>query len=225
MAIARDLTHGGVGYKYEGLTGSDGSEAISFEVGTGDNRMLFVFVNLDNRNTVTGITYNGVALTKEVEISAHGYITSCWRLDNPASGNNNVVVSWSGTFGGGDCSICAYTGAKQNGDADAVGSGSGTAQNFNISVTPVADAVWIVSRVVAWGGFSGDGAGTNTTAWGGASLFDNQNYGTIDSPGTPFTLGILGGSSADYNWVAASFEEEPAPPAPAVGHSFGFIIG
>src|SRR5664279_1808782 len=46
--------------------------------------------------TVTGVTYNGAALTKITSATYGGTVyTSLWYLKNPATGAHNVVVTYS----------------------------------------------------------------------------------------------------------------------------------
>ena len=69
---------------------------------TGSDRILFVqAISNDDGDTVTGVTYNGVAMTKigsSVGVPPAGSSSnflSMWYLIAPATGANNVVVTRS----------------------------------------------------------------------------------------------------------------------------------
>lgn len=77
---------------------------ISHTVANQSNRVLLVFVAINGPETVTGITYNSVALTK---INPPGTISvgsieglEVWRLVAPSTGANNIVITLSGDFSG-----------------------------------------------------------------------------------------------------------------------------
>lgn len=59
--------------------------------------VLIVGASIGNQNqTVTGVTYNGVALTKIVEKGGgDACYASLWYLANPASGANTITVTYS----------------------------------------------------------------------------------------------------------------------------------
>lgn len=69
---------------------------------SGTNRLLVVGVTINDgtSESVTGVTYNGVAMTSagSVALSANGDEVSLWYLVNPASGANNVVATFSATM-------------------------------------------------------------------------------------------------------------------------------
>ena len=105
------------------------SHTFSYTVGSGSNRVLFVGVgsyNATGGNKVSGVTYNGVAMTlvDTAEAQSNTFI-SLWRLDNPASGANNVVVTFSTSQTYGWCVAGSYedagtpdASAKQDRDTD-----------------------------------------------------------------------------------------------------------
>ncbi len=57
---------------------------------------LFVKITIPNSTTISGVTYNGVAMTQLCRYSggANTY-TEIWYLANPASGSNNTVITFS----------------------------------------------------------------------------------------------------------------------------------
>jgi len=62
---------------------------------SGSNRLLVVAVAVQGNNPVTGVTYGGVALTQELNLTGANANAqaSLWRLVNPAAGTANIIVS------------------------------------------------------------------------------------------------------------------------------------
>lgn len=66
------------------------------DAGTGTDRVLYVWLYWRNRaQSITGITYDGVAMTSlgaQVANGTTGYLSQLWRLVAPASGSNTLSV-------------------------------------------------------------------------------------------------------------------------------------
>ena len=80
-------------------TGKATSITFPHTVGNFPSRILIVHVGLKGASdTVTGVTYNGVAMTRIAQADYSGQLhDSLWYLLNPDTGANNVVVSLSET--------------------------------------------------------------------------------------------------------------------------------
>jgi hypothetical protein len=78
--------------------GSTQTLAHNHNNGGGDD-MLLVTIAMSNTVTVTGMTYNGVAMTQVRQDTSTTYSSryATYRLMNPANGNNNIVISFSGS--------------------------------------------------------------------------------------------------------------------------------
>lgn len=134
---------------------------------SGADRILRVAVGTFSAGAVS-VTYNGVALTKIVELTGwwSGGGTDAltlWEMRNPPSGAHTVSVNSVGAAGGRAIAF-SYTGVAQSGDTP----DTDVATNFNPStftanVTTAADG-----SVVTMVGFGGNSrviaAGTNVTA-------------------------------------------------------------
>lgn len=125
------------------------TETTAFTIGAaGNNRMLWVAVNTRAGDTVTSVTYNGVALTQAAKVSdpsgGFNYLYYLLEASLPAAGTYNVVVTQSsGTFI--ITTIASYTGAKQAApEATASTSTSGSA--LSVALTPTSDNSWIVAQ-------------------------------------------------------------------------------
>lgn len=79
---------------------------------TGTDRAIFV--GMSHSGTITGVTYAGVAMTAVIEaVPGDGaYNAATWKLSNPASGANTVVVTFSASATG-EGGAFSVTGAHQ----------------------------------------------------------------------------------------------------------------
>lgn len=113
---------------------------------TGANLMLLVHISMltSAGASVTGITYNGVAMSLIAAVSSGvGAIRiETWGLENPATGTNSIAVTLSASLdsvGGAE----SYTGVHQQ--APTAGSATATATNVGaadatVSLTPTTDS-------------------------------------------------------------------------------------
>lgn len=90
----------------------------------GSDRILVVCVAAWNSPigncVVTGITYAGASLTAAQQRSDAGTGTAeVWYLIAPATGANNIIVSYAGTVNSSNVAAVSFTGAKQSGQPDA----------------------------------------------------------------------------------------------------------
>jgi hypothetical protein len=128
-----------------------GTSLTYSKTNTGSN--LFLVVSVGNyaptTDIITGVTYNGVAMTKAVtRFGAGGGIrTTIFTLAAPATGANNVVITASES-----CNLrsfaSSYTGAQSSSTPDATGSADVStvgAGDCNLSITTVAANCWLVA--------------------------------------------------------------------------------
>lgn len=141
---------------------------------SGADRVLFVSYQGDNgaADLVTGVTYNGVALTHVASfLNNNNRWIGLWYLVNPAAGANNVVITVSAN------SVLfpiawSYTGAIAP-EANATGTKAGGAGNVTLTVTTLTDQAWVVGAVVS----SASGGGLSA----GAATTERQDLGDIAS--------------------------------------------
>jgi len=116
---------------------------------TGSNRILLVGVGLSGEtDDVTGVTYNGVAMTRigfDGNSASQAVSSYLYYLIAPATGANNVVVSVSS--GQNISSVASsYTGAKQTGQPDSSATNdSSTGTTLDLTTTVVATGSWLAS--------------------------------------------------------------------------------
>lgn len=91
---------------------------------TGTNRVLIVGVVATNGVTISGVTYGGSAMSSIASVSSGARAHRMFRLTNPATGANDVVVTVSASsiiLGG----AISFTG-NDNNSLNGTGTGSGT---------------------------------------------------------------------------------------------------
>lgn len=106
--------------------------------GVGGTSPTILWVTARTAGTITGITYNGVAMTSAVSLSQ----ISLWYLINPAAGSNNVVISTSGSttiYGMSASYQLASTTGVPDGTKSAQNNGIGSGAANGTSVTTTAN--------------------------------------------------------------------------------------
>lgn len=170
---------------FDAITSSafGGGTTLTFAHTTsGTNRLLRVYVYDGNAN-VTGVTYNGVAMTLINSFTmlggAAGQIIRAFELIAPATGANNVVVTGSAAM---SCyaSAASYTSVNQTGQPDGSNTGgAASATSQTTSITTVADNCWLLGYAYSNNAVT---AGTNTTLRGGSiaglQVFDTNGAQT-----------------------------------------------
>jgi hypothetical protein len=203
----------------------------SHTVGSGANRFLVVSVVafcVNGTSPITGVTFNGVSMTKVRSDIAAGmfYIeVSIWFLHNPASGAKTISISFvkEEVIQGGIFVGCAsYTGVSQTSVADAVNGKTGTASGAQtFTVTTVADNCWVVTA-------GGNTIATMATTKTKRSTSDMSHDVLADTnaaqtPAGAKTVGYTVGTANNYGWAmsGASF----APVAEAADTYSGRGVG
>lgn len=149
----------------------------------GINRILFVgLTTYDGAGTadlITGVTYNGSALTLINKYQTGGNNGMDWLfyIVNPSLGANNIVVSSSKVTQQIDVIGASYTGASQTGIPDASATGDTGSSPLTISLTTVSNNCWVIGQCSTNNG-AVISAGTGTTqrvaARNGSKFFDSN---------------------------------------------------
>ncbi|PJE64865.1 MAG: hypothetical protein COU90_01205 [Candidatus Ryanbacteria bacterium CG10_big_fil_rev_8_21_14_0_10_43_42] len=186
---------------------------------SGTNRLLVVGVAMndstDSDRTVTGITYNSVAMTnvREDDNDADNNSTSLWYLANPSSGANTIAVTLNGTNSGATGAAISLTGVDQLSPLDAQNGSTLTNNNsLSTSVTTIADNAWVVDIIFSEVGSQGTpavGAGQTRVGLVETTPFDSAiSYEGPKTPAGSVTMSwsntVTGG--ADWSQSAASFK-------------------
>jgi len=147
---------------------------------TGSNLILFVGGQIDNTgDKITGITYNGVAMTKIMDVSgydkdAREYL---YYLIAPATGANNVVITCPSSVNG-DFFATSFSGARQSSQPDSSasgGTGSATQASFSLTTNVVTADSMLIGCFRQVGADEGWAAGANTTIDYGTALNNNSH--------------------------------------------------
>src|ERR1035437_4420754 len=138
-----------------GYQAASGAYTWTQVVGTGNNQILVVSVGLLSvTNSVTALTYNGVALTKlRSDVSVSTTVrTEIWYLLAPPQASYTVAVTLASSSVSG-ASSTSYNNVDQfnpidaqNGGTGVTGAGGGSA---SIATTTVTSGAWIVDAIAA----------------------------------------------------------------------------
>lgn len=191
MAIAVDTTSNA--QEASGATSKTFSHTCS-----GSNRVLVVSVMSSGSTDPSGVTYNSVALTKAVS-NASPFNCSIWYLASPATGANNIVVSFAAStkFGVGAVS---FTGANIDSPLGITGSnedgtGSTTA---SVTVTTQKNNSYLVDAAAI------NGNPTITLGGSQTSIVSQHNGGdNYDEYASYKATTTAGSATMQYTWTGA----------------------
>lgn len=178
---------------------------------TGSDTVLLVAPHVISGSVgdvVTGVTYNGVALTRLVYNNTN-YTSYIYGILSPDLGTHDIVVSFSSSYQNRGLAT-SYTGVLQSGLPDAFNTGSATfSTQMTISLTTIADNSW---TVISSNSNQGVNAGAGTTQrFISDQTFIGDSNGAITPEGLT-SLQTLFGSSAIAGGVMVSFA--PSLPVP-----------
>lgn len=164
-------------------TGVSGSPKIQAHSTSGVDRFLIVAIWM-TADSIISVTYGAAALTliDKQQVGTSGEYVSIYELKNPASGSNNVVLTYSS--GSGQMHITSYAGTNQTTQPDASNKNSVTSGGtVSTSVTSVATDAWLYafSRIKdsdSGGSFSAGVTDLNS----GSSVTSGDSNGSV-SPG------------------------------------------
>lgn len=134
----------------------------------------------DANRPVTGITFNGVALTKvrEDQVDAQDIGTGIWYLVNPSVGTFNVVTTCTGAINSKlthmPMGLIGVDTASPVDTTGATANGTGTA-DVSVSVTTATNGAWCVDAV-----FCKDDTGITVSGAGHTQRQNTTDGGTID---------------------------------------------
>ena len=167
---------------------------------TGTNRILFVSGYIrGNGVDVTGITYNGVAMTaigtsQQVSTNYYDKLFTFYLLA-PATGAHNIVASFNGT-NYSDCNAVSYTGVSQTSFPNASttsGPTGGTSQT--VSLTSTTDNCWMILCAEGSNGNLAGGTGTTFRAGAGNPKMWDTNGAVTPAGSRSMTFTYPNGTS------------------------------
>lgn len=218
MSIALDASTSG---------GSTTASSLTFShTCTGANLRLVVDVLGDSADSITGVTYNGVAMTqvaKKQQASSGPFVYS-YTLVGPATGAHNVVISASGSI-----TMAGFATSYKNcsqGGIDTSGTSSGNfASNSDVgtTITVGAGANWMHMASANSGGVTPT-AGSSTTQRQAIAGFGAWDSNGALSAGS-HTLNARAAGTQNWGEVAFSFgpyvnaAQMPKPTFPQLNRS------
>jgi len=155
---------------------------------TGSNRLLVVGIDCGT-DTITGVTYNGVALTlAKKQLAGLGTQASyLYYLIAPSTGANNIVISETTGVIPLYGMNASYTGVSQTAPIDATsGSTVEGSASLTTSVTTVQNNCWAIITCDVDGAVLS--AGTNVTIRANGDATPRRSLGDSNSPITPAGL-------------------------------------
>jgi hypothetical protein len=176
---------------------------------SGSNRFLKVSIKLYGANDITGVTYNGVAMSHIATAvqGTEGSRAVMYGLIAPATGANNVVISrTSSNFIAGSAE--SYTGVSQSGQPEASGTDFDTAAQTTPTATVTSSNAWLVGSGSAafagapWVGYSGTVVRIDNASFQGIQGSFDSN-GTVSTGSQSLSFGLDGNSGADLAGVVA----------------------
>lgn len=176
-----------------GNAGTGSSASFSF---TNNGNLLSVGVS-STANTVTGVTFNGVAATQVSTTQSNattGRFLSLWNLANPAAGANTVAITGGANH---DVVVISIIGTQAGTPYNAVATNSGTSTTPSLAITTTIDQAY----AVGWQ-FSGNtsSAGANTTVVGSPSYTTFWRSTSSVSPAGSQTLNTTI-TSTEWNFI------------------------
>jgi Concanavalin A-like lectin/glucanases superfamily len=185
--------------------------------GTDVNGVLIVHVvTNDTTDKITGVTYNGVALTRRLSQAAAstGFLGFVYTLNSPPAGTFNVVVSRSDSNLIGIIST-SYKNTIATGFPDSSASNSTSSSPYSPTTTVVASDCWwyVATR-------SNDADGVYTMSSGvargsifAANIFSGDSNGIVGTGAQSTTITVSPGG--ETYWMMLSLAPAPDAPPPA----------
>lgn len=222
VLLAPSVSFGAISFDSATADGNHYQAAINgytfaHTVTTTANRIIFVGgFGSPSSDTITGVTYAGVAMTKISATSTAGpdnRYSSLWYLIAPTTGTNNVIITASG--GDGTADAVSYAGACQTGQPDAytLKNTAGTVStSITTSLTTIADNSWTIigARNERGGSSAGTGSVIRTNDTSGYGLYDS---GGPVTPAGSKSMQISTALTTHFGVVMASFKPDTACPA------------
>lgn len=181
---------------------------------TGANRLLVVGVAIGDASTgslTTAVTYNGVAMTSVGKVASNnqtaGYI-EMFRLVNPPTGTNTVLVTPSVTANAVSAGSVSFTGVHQTTPLGTAVTAFGSSSTPSVTVTGTTSGNMVIDAACAGTAFT---ASTRTSRWrrntNTSTAAGNAGSSTVAAPGGSVTLAHT--ITADW-WSSVAVEVKAA---------------
>lgn len=207
---------------------------------TGSNLYMSYALSAATTNTnqtVSTITYNAVGATSidvQNDNATNNRITELWYQVGPATGANNVVVTYANQPGSFfNVGVASYSGVSQTGQPDAFGKNTSGASNVTSmakSITTVADNCWIVGAACNLANGTSTAGDSGTTlrqsiyqrVAGGYELFQLDSNGA-KTPAGAYSTGYNWTGNAQANIVVASIAPVAGDATTVIGRGLSIL--
>jgi len=195
MAVAFDA----VGPSSAGATAGAGTTVSWSHTCTGSNRVLVVgaAVNCGSTQTITGVTYNGVAMTAvpsgrmNSNNTANVGFVQVWYLIAPATGANTVVITASASVFSFSAGSVSFTGVDQTTPLGAAVTSFGSSAAASVAVTGTTAGNIVIDAVCTG----------NAVSSSGQSLQWLRNTDTLSAAGNGASSTVAGGGTATMSYT------------------------
>lgn len=192
MAVAFDAAASTIGTSVSSLTFA--------HTCTGSNRLLIVGVSYgDATDTVSGVTYNSVAMTSVASANQAGAQVTAhiWRLIAPDTGANNVIITFTGTVTEAVGGAMSFTGVDQTTPLGTAATNTGGAGSTTITVTvsSAADEIVVDTQVLNNAGATVDASQTARWDRDGSVLASGGGSTETGAASTVMSWDVPGGCS------------------------------
>lgn len=178
---------------------------------TGLNRLLVVWVSyFDSADAPTGATYNGVAMTAiPSSTAANGnYKIAGFYLIAPATGPNNIVVSFSGAMSDMGAGAVSFTDAHQTTPLGTAVTATGTNTTPSVTVTTSAGEIVVDGLVIVHGGtLTVDGS--QTQRWNSIASNGFQKYAGSTETASGASTPMGWNNSSSQQWAIGAVPIKP----------------
>lgn len=166
--------------------------------------------------SVTGITYNGVAMTLVREDNNGAMYSSLWKLAAPATGANTVSVTMDGASIQAVGIAASFTGVDQTTPVEAdAGDNTDGLKTADVSVTTVTDNAWPVAVMAKFG------TETVTPISGMTEAQEQAMANVVSAFGYRAGVTPAGASEMEWTWITndrdAAISAAVLKPAAAAG--------
>lgn len=205
-------------YTYGGhWNGSESNITWAHTVGS-SNGVLIVFITVTSGKTVSGCTYNGVAMTQISDTGGSSYRIYCFKMINPPTGSHNVSASCNGVYMRG--SAVSFSGADQTTQPDVTpvtgwNNSSGWSSPKTISIT-TENPSWLVAGIAAVDGGVAASTDTQVLTNDGAELNTLASATSRASGSNNLVYTFNGRGSGSYNLVAVRGGQTDVTVTPSV---------
>lgn len=176
---------------------------------TGSDLVLVVSVSyFDASDVITAVTYNSVAMTQCGSATNGSYNVYQYYLVNPATGSNNVSVSFSGTISDFGGTSISWTSIDQVTPVGTTATATGTDTTPTVNVSSAASETVIDALVIVHGGTLSVGAGQTQrqNAIGGNGFLKYAS----SSEGGAGTTTMSWSNSSSQAWAIVATPFKPA---------------